>query len=70
MPAALAAATREQTKALVAHLVESVETSDRKVCGITIVPAARVLRVPDFVYGAPGRIQPPTPALGRLRSIH
>lgn len=41
MPAALASATPAQAKALIALLVKSVETKDRKVCGITILPAAR-----------------------------
>ena len=71
MPTALASATPEQAKALIALLVESVETSDRKVSGITIVPAARPFCASSTLLMAPpDGLEPPTRTLGRCRSIH
>ena len=71
MPAALASATPEQAKALIALLVESVEANDRQVCGITIVPAARpFFAQPTLSMAPPDGLEPPTRTLGRCRSIH
>ena len=71
MAAALASAGPEQAKSLIALLVESVETSDRKVSAIAIVPAARpFFACSTLSMAPPDGFEPPTPALGRLRSIH
>ena len=73
------AAAPEKIRELVALLVDRVETVDRAVARVIWTPPAR----PFFLAAAaeaaergvlgvapPDGFEPPTPALGRLRSIH
>ena len=71
-PEAIARANREQLQALLAKLVERVQTADQKVVGVTWVPAARPFFAADGAVrvAPPDGLEPPTQALGRLRSIH
>jgi hypothetical protein len=66
-------ATRPQLAELVQLLVERVQASRRTVDPTTIEwtpPARPVLRACCVAGAPPDGFEPPTPALGRLRSIH
>ena len=78
-PETLDAASDEKLRELVALLVERVETADRQLARVVWTAPAR----PFFAAAAaeaetralwgeapPDGFEPPTPALGRLRSIH
>jgi hypothetical protein len=73
LPAALDAATPDQVKQLIAMVVEDVTTKDRVVHEIRLRPEAMPFFAsadPVLVLAPPDGFEPPTPALGRLRSIH
>ena len=73
LPAALDAATADQAKQLIAMVVEEVTTKDRVVHEILLRSQAMpFFAAPEsvLVLAPPDGFEPPTPALGRLRSIH
>ncbi len=68
----IARATPEQLQALVAKLVERVDTTDKQVTAVVFVPAARPFFANQdcVALAPPDGLEPPTHALGRHRSIH
>jgi hypothetical protein len=71
LSAAIDAANPAQLRELVRLLVERVTTREGAVATVEVRPAARpFFPVSDLVMAPPDGIEPPTPALGRLRSIH
>ena len=65
----LAAASPAATQELIGMVVGRVDTGDRAVAAIASTPAAAPLNSQEVVLAPPEGLEPPTPALGRRRSI-
>ena len=71
LSAGMKVATQEQLKQLIEIVVESVSTADRRVTNIRLKPAVLPFFTDACLSKAPPEgFEPPTPALGRRRSIH
>jgi hypothetical protein len=69
---AIDAATPEQLRELVRLVVDRVTTRGGRAAEIELKPAARPFFAsgPNLLMAPPDGLEPPTPALGRLRSVH
>ena len=72
MASAIDAASPEKLKELVGLLVDKIVAAADGTYEIEFVAAARPFfaEQPDLLMAPPDGLEPPTPALGRLRSVH